>query len=133
MSLLLDTHALLWLCEGDRRLSVRARDAIREGANVSGIATWEIVIKAEQEKLCVDGLAPFLAAPDFPELAFTSAHARDAGHSPATTATRSTVPWSPRPARRAGAGDVRPGDAGVRRGAARRHPLTRPTSSPGPL
>ena len=40
MSLRLDTHALLWLCEGNRRLGVRALAAIREGAYVSAIVTW---------------------------------------------------------------------------------------------
>ena len=82
MSLLLDTHALLWLCEGNRRLGVRALAAIREGAYVSAIVTWEIAIKAEQGKLRVDGLESFLTAADFAELAFTSAHARDAGALP---------------------------------------------------
>ena len=67
MSLLLDTYALRWLCEGNRRLGVRARAAIREGAYVSAIVTWEIAIKAE-------------------------------GHFRAPTVTRSTEPWSRRPA-----------------------------------
>ena len=82
MSLLLDTHALLWLSAGSRRLGARARAAIREGAYVSAIVMWEIAIKADQGKLRVDGLEPFLAAGDFPELAFTSVHARDAGALP---------------------------------------------------
>ena len=44
--------------------------------------TWEIAIKGEQGKLRVDGLELLLAAPDLPELAFTSVHARNAGALP---------------------------------------------------
>ena len=96
MSLLVDTHALLWLCEGNRRLGVRALAAIRGGAYVSAVVTWEITIKAEQGKLRIDGLESFLGAPDFPELAMTSAMPARQGHSRASTATRPIVPWSRR-------------------------------------
>ena len=46
------------------------------------IVTWEIAIKVEQGRLRVDGLEAFLTVPDFPELAFTSVPARDAGALP---------------------------------------------------
>lgn len=46
------------------------------------MVTWEIAIKQEKGRRRVDGLDTFLTAPDFPELAFTLAHARDAGALP---------------------------------------------------
>jgi PIN domain nuclease of toxin-antitoxin system len=47
--LLLDTHALLWWLDGDRRLSPKARRAIANQANtvlVSAASAWEITTKA---------------------------------------------------------------------------------------
>ena len=44
LTLLLDTHTLVWLSAGDARLSVKARDAIVAGAAillVSAVTAWE--------------------------------------------------------------------------------------------
>ncbi len=48
MRLLLDTHTLLWLVDGDARLSQRARNALADPANelfISVATTWELAIK----------------------------------------------------------------------------------------
>jgi len=52
--LLLDTHALPWWLDGDRRLSRKARGVIGDGANnifVSAASAWEITTKARLGKL----------------------------------------------------------------------------------
>jgi len=52
--LLLDTHALLWWLDGDRRLSLKARRAIASDSNsilVSAVSAWEITTKARLGKL----------------------------------------------------------------------------------
>jgi hypothetical protein len=52
--LLLDTHALLWWLDGDRRLSLKARRAIASESNsilVSAVSAWEITTKARLGKL----------------------------------------------------------------------------------
>ena len=49
MRALLDTHAFLWLVEGDSRLSPVARDVMSSPKNdlvLSAASVWEIVIKA---------------------------------------------------------------------------------------
>ena len=54
MRLLLDTHALLWWLDGDRRLSLKARRAIGSQSNtvlVSAASAWEITTKARLGKL----------------------------------------------------------------------------------
>jgi PIN domain nuclease of toxin-antitoxin system len=54
MTLLLDTHAFIWWCNGDERLSDHARSAIADPANtvtVSAISAWEITIKAGAGRL----------------------------------------------------------------------------------
>ena len=54
MRLLLDTHALLWWLDGDRRLPTRVRALIGESANevlVSAASVWEITTKARLGKL----------------------------------------------------------------------------------
>ena len=54
MNLLLDTHALIWLLEGDNNLSVTAKDQIENPANTNfvSVATfWEIAIKSSLNKL----------------------------------------------------------------------------------
>lgn len=46
MRLLLDTHALLWWLDGDRRLSLKGRRAMANPSNtilVSAASAWEIV------------------------------------------------------------------------------------------
>jgi PIN domain nuclease of toxin-antitoxin system len=52
--LLLDTHALLWWLDGDRRLSLEARRLISDEANVllvSVASAWEITTKARLGRL----------------------------------------------------------------------------------
>jgi PIN domain nuclease of toxin-antitoxin system len=54
MRLLLDTLALLWWLDGDRRLPVRVRVLIGEPTNevlVSAASVWEITTKARLGKL----------------------------------------------------------------------------------
>ena len=54
MRLLLDTHALLWFCEGNALLSATARAAIEDEGNerwVSHATAWEVAIKASLRKL----------------------------------------------------------------------------------
>lgn len=54
MSLLLDTHALLWWLDGDPRLSPRARAAIADPGRevfVSAASAWEIATKFRIGKL----------------------------------------------------------------------------------
>ena len=54
MRLLLDTHALLWFCEGNPALSATARAAIEDSTNeryVSHATPWEVAIKISLGKL----------------------------------------------------------------------------------
>ena len=54
MRLLLDSHALLWFCEGNAALSAPARAAIESLGNdkyVSHATAWEVAIKASLGKL----------------------------------------------------------------------------------
>lgn len=54
MRLLLDSHTLLWFCEGNASLSVAARTAIEDLGNekyVSHATAWEGAIKASLGKL----------------------------------------------------------------------------------
>lgn len=54
MRLLLDSHALLWFCEGSASLSVPARAAIQDAQNekfVSHATAWELAIKLSLGKL----------------------------------------------------------------------------------
>ena len=54
MRLLLDSHALLWFCEGSTLLSAAARAAIEDGQNerlVSHATAWEVAIKINLGKL----------------------------------------------------------------------------------
>lgn len=53
MRLLLDTHILLWLMSGDRRLTARARSQIVAASEVyaSSASIWEIAIKWKLGKL----------------------------------------------------------------------------------
>ena len=60
MKLLLDTHALLWFQNGDKKLSVTAKAAIEDPANerwLSPISLMEIAIKNRLGKLPL--AAPF--------------------------------------------------------------------------
>ena len=54
MTLLLDTHTLLWFLTNDPKLSPRARGAIEDVANethVSAASLWEVAIKSALGKL----------------------------------------------------------------------------------
>ena len=54
MRLLLDTHALIWFCEGNPALNQTARAAMASPANeclVSHATVWEIAIKLNLGKL----------------------------------------------------------------------------------
>ena len=56
MKLLLDTHAILWWLDGDRRFGPTAKSLVLDGANqrlVSVVSFWEIVIKTKSGKLQV--------------------------------------------------------------------------------
>ena len=54
MRLLLDTHALLWFCEGNPALSATARAAMEDSTNeryVSHATPWEVAIKVSLGRL----------------------------------------------------------------------------------
>ena len=57
LSLLLDTHVLLWWLAANSRLSQAARNAIgeSEAVYVSAATAWEIAIKVSQGKLDFSG------------------------------------------------------------------------------
>ena len=82
MSLLLDTHALLWFLLDDPRLSSTAREAIAghpEAVRVSPASHWEIAIKISLGKYELPmAFAEFwerqLAVNDFTILPITIAH-----------------------------------------------------------
>lgn len=77
MTLLLDTHVVLWWQRDDRRLNKAARRAIA-GADVvwvSAVSGWEVAIKTALGRLRLD--EPFsvlLRADDFTELPLTLSH-----------------------------------------------------------
>ena len=57
MSLLLDTHALLWWLEDHPRLGRRARTLVENAANaphVSVVSLWEIAVKVRTGKMRAD-------------------------------------------------------------------------------
>lgn len=86
MSLLLDTHALLWWMEDNRTLSREARASIGDGHRdvyVSAATAWEISIKKTLGKLeAPDDLDAALSKNAFRELPITIAHATAAGQLP---------------------------------------------------
>jgi PIN domain nuclease of toxin-antitoxin system len=79
MTLLLDTHALLWWLDDPKLLSKRARRAIRDGSNtvyVSAAVVWEIAIKKAVGKLTApDDLEAAMRANRFLPLPITIPHA----------------------------------------------------------
>lgn len=85
---LLDTHALLWWLDGDRRLPKTVRDFIADEANtvfVSAASAWEITTKVRIGKLpgAVDVAADFAAcvtAQGFSELAISLGDGARAGN-----------------------------------------------------
>ena len=90
MRLLLDTHALLWWLDGDRRLSLKARRAIASESNsilVSAVSAWEITTKARLGKLpgatdVAADVAACVASQGFLPLDITILHAQRAGRLP---------------------------------------------------
>jgi PIN domain nuclease of toxin-antitoxin system len=88
--LLLDTHALLWWLDGDRRLSLKARRAIANQSNtilVSAGSAWEIATKARLGKLpgatdVAADVAACVAGQGFLPLDITMLHAQRAGRLP---------------------------------------------------
>lgn len=77
MTLLLDTHVILWWQRDDRRLGRAARRAIAEAdiVWVSAVSGWEVAIKIALGRLRLD--EPFsvlVGADDFTELPMTLAH-----------------------------------------------------------
>lgn len=86
MTLLLDTHILLWWLAGDPALPERAAEAIADPETavvVSAATAWEIAIKRAAGRLeAPDDLLDALAANNFDTLAITAGHALDAGSLP---------------------------------------------------
>ena len=78
MSLLLDTHVLLWLLAGEeRRFGPRTLDALREQpATVSAATVWEIATKRGLGKLrAPSNLVETVAAAGLNLLSVTAVHA----------------------------------------------------------
>jgi PIN domain nuclease of toxin-antitoxin system len=90
VTLLLDTHVLIWWLVADRRLSKTARAVISDRENrimVSSASAWEIATKHRLGKLTgVDPLArdvgEWVTRAGFHELTITIAHAHRAGNFP---------------------------------------------------
>ena len=86
MSLLLDTHALLWWLSDDPALKAEARQAIGQASNtiyVSAASAWEISIKKALGKLdAPNDLHGALLANHFEALPITTGHATSAGQLP---------------------------------------------------
>jgi PIN domain nuclease of toxin-antitoxin system len=77
VTLLLDTHVVLWWQRDDRRLGRAAREAIATAdvVWVSAVSGWEVAIKSALGRLRLDESFPVLiAADDFTELPMTLAH-----------------------------------------------------------
>ena len=90
MRILLDTHALLWWLDGDRRLSQRARrliDSDQTAVLVSAASAWEICAKFRLGKLpgaaaVAADLMGCLDSQGFAPLSITVDHAQRAGSLP---------------------------------------------------
>jgi PIN domain nuclease of toxin-antitoxin system len=86
MTLLLDTHVLLWWLDNHKALSTTARGAIQDGRNtvfVSAATAWEISIKRALGKLrAPEPLEEAIEANRFVPLPITLQHARIAGSLP---------------------------------------------------
>ena len=87
MSLLLDTHALLWWLDDPVLLSREAHDAIAEGRRpvfVSAAVTWEITVKKALGKLeAPDELEEAMAEEGFLALPISIPHTLAVGTLPA--------------------------------------------------
>jgi PIN domain nuclease of toxin-antitoxin system len=77
VTLLLDTHVILWWQRDDRRLKRAAREAIATAdvVWVSAVSGWEVAIKTALGRLRLDEpFSALLGADDFTELPMTLAH-----------------------------------------------------------
>src|SRR5258708_17110277 len=87
MTLLLDTHVLLWWLDNPRLLTRQAKKAIEDGRNriyVSAAVAWEIAIKKSLGKLdAPDDLEEMIDANRFSPLPVTIPHALGAMSLPA--------------------------------------------------
>jgi PIN domain nuclease of toxin-antitoxin system len=82
VTLLLDTHVVLWWQRDDRRLTRTAREAIAQAdiVWVSAVSAWEVAVKTALGRLRLTGpFSALLAADDFTELPITLAHATRLG------------------------------------------------------
>lgn len=73
MTVLIDTHALLWFLRDDPQLSVAAKRTIEDPSNrklVSIASCWEIAIKAGLGKLRLGETASTLLARELPKNSF---------------------------------------------------------------
>jgi PIN domain nuclease of toxin-antitoxin system len=90
MTILLDSHALIWFLDGDPRFSARARDEIEkvgETVLVSAVTAWEIANKARLGKRpavleMAKRFEETVTQHGFDPLAITLEHARVAGFLP---------------------------------------------------
>jgi PIN domain nuclease of toxin-antitoxin system len=85
MTLLLDTHAILWWLGADPRLSGNARDAIERAAGrvvISAATIWEASIKRAAGHLAGPDLLGAVTAAGIPVLAIAAQHAKLAGELP---------------------------------------------------
>jgi PIN domain nuclease of toxin-antitoxin system len=82
MKYLLDTHTLLWWLNGDKGLSLTARQLIEDNQNiiyVSAASAWEIAPKFMKGKLpsakiLLPNFSAIIVAEGLAELSITSAH-----------------------------------------------------------
>lgn len=87
MTVLLDTHALLWWLNGRDRLGANAKTTIENATNtvlVSPVSAWEITTKYRIGKLpevapIIENLAEVIAAEGFGTLSISLLHAHRAG------------------------------------------------------
>lgn len=85
MSLLLDTHAVLWWSSGDVRLGPSSRRAISAAGRevlISAISVWEITIKQALGRLDAPDMPNLIAVEGFRELPLTIEHGIRAGNLP---------------------------------------------------
>jgi PIN domain nuclease of toxin-antitoxin system len=86
MTILLDTHILLWWLADDSELPVAAAEAIADADSavlVSAATVWEISIKTAAGRLeAPDGLLDALTFNRFDTLGISASHARSAGRLP---------------------------------------------------
>jgi PIN domain nuclease of toxin-antitoxin system len=107
VTLLLDTHTLIWWLEGNRKLGRRARGAIESTATIvwiSAASAWEIAIKVSLGRLDLaepPGCAfPGNGAQPFPATAVSLVHALAVRTLPRIMRIRSIACSSRRPGRR---------------------------------